>query len=311
MAAQYIPIKRISTLDTPIKAEKLDGSLFTTENQAHEFIISVRKNGVKQTVTGSVSGKFIRANGTTIFLQGSIVDGDAVVRLHQDCYNVQGRFTFNIFNTQSGVTTCIYSAVGKMDMGSTETVIDAGDVVPDISDVVAAQEAMQAALDAAVNRTNTAIAEIQPQIDTSVAGMRADVNAAIQSATTATNAANAAADAANQAAQAGDSKFVRYDAAQTLTGAQKAAARGNISAAHAELVTLQEENIPGTVQSITFDASGNIQSITHKAGGTAVRTDVFTFGDGTITEVRTLATGESLTIVKDADTLETTTTYAG
>lgn len=156
MAAQYIPIKRISSLDTPIKAEKLDGSLFTTENQAHEFIISVRKNGVKQTVTGSVSGKFIRANGTTIFLQGSIVDGDAVVRLHQDCYNVQGRFTFNIFNTQSGVTTCIYSAVGKIDMGSTETVIDAGDVVPDVSDVVAAQEAAQATINAANAAAQTA-----------------------------------------------------------------------------------------------------------------------------------------------------------
>lgn len=163
MAAQYIPIKRISTLDTPIKAEKLDGSLFTTENQAHEFIISVRKNGVKQTATGSVSGKFIRANGTTIFLQGSIVDGDAVVRLHQDCYNVQGRFTFNIFNTQSGVTTCIYSAVGKIDMGSTETVIDAGDVVPDVADVVAKQEEMtQVIADArtATTAANTAATNV-------------------------------------------------------------------------------------------------------------------------------------------------------
>lgn len=163
MAAQYIPIKRISSLDTPIKAEKLDGSLFTTENQAHEFIVSVRKNGVKQTVTGSVSGKFIRANGTTIFLQGSIVDGDAVVRLHQDCYNVQGRFTFNIFNTQSGVTTCIYSAVGKIDIGSTETVIDAGDVVPDVADVVAKQEEMtQVIADArtATTAANTAATNV-------------------------------------------------------------------------------------------------------------------------------------------------------
>ena len=45
-------------------------------------------------------------------------------------------------------------------------------------------------------------------------------------------------------------------------------------------------------------------------GTTAVRTDVFTFGTSTITEVRTLATGESLTIVTNTDTLETTTTYA-
>ena len=133
----------------------------------------------------------------------------------------------------------------------------------------------------------------------------------MQSANDAATAANQAADAANQAAQAGDSKFVRYDAAQTLTGAQKSTARGNISAASQEEVMLQLENLPGTVQSITFDASGNVQSITHMAGSTAVRTDVFSFGDGTITEVRTLATGESLSIVTDTDTLETTTTYAG
>ena len=333
MAAQYIPIKRVSSLDVPITAEKLDGSLFTTENQAHEFIISVRKNGVKQTVTGGVTGKFIRANGTTIFLQGSVVDGDAVVRLHQDCYNVQGRFTFNVFNSQDGVTTCIYSAVGKMDMGSTETVIDAGDVVPDVTDVIAAQETMKQELADAVSRTNSAIAGIQPQIDSSISGMQSTINSsvsnmqstinsavttmqsrtdtAVQSANDAATAANQAADVANQAAQAGDSKFVRYDAAQTLTAAQKAVARGNISVISKEEMTLQMENIPSTVQSITFDASGNIQSITHMAGSTAVRTDVFTFGDGTITEVRTLATGESLSIVTDTDTLETTTTYAG
>lgn len=73
---------------------------------------------------------------------------------------------------------------------------------------------------------------------------------------------------------------------------------------------LFQENIPGTVQTIAFDSAGNVQSITHIEGTTAVRTDVFTFGTSTITEVRTLATGESLTIVTNTDTLETTTTYA-
>ena len=225
MAAQYVAIKRISSLDTPITAEKLDGSLFTTEKQAHEFIISVRKNGVKQTVTGSVSGKFIRANGTTIFLQGSISNGDAVVRLHQDCYNVQGRFTFNIFNTQSGVTTCIYSAVGKMDMGSTETVIDAGDVVPDISDVVAKQEEMTQVIEDA--RTATA--------------------------------------AANQAAVAGDSKFVRYDSSQSLTSAQKSTARSNIdSPSNSELSELETSvaDLPIIRNNISANTS-NITSLTN------------------------------------------------
>ena len=73
---------------------------------------------------------------------------------------------------------------------------------------------------------------------------------------------------------------------------------------------LFQENIPGTVQTIAFDSAGNIQSVTHKENNVVVRTDVFTFAASTITEVRTLASGESLTIVTNTDTLETTTTHA-
>ena len=77
-------------------------------------------------------------------------------------------------------------------------------------------------------------------------------------------------------------------------------------------ICLQEENIPGTTQTITFDSSGNVSQIKHCTTGTttAVRTDAFTFAANSITEVRTLATGESLTIVTNTTTLETTVTYA-
>lgn len=77
-----------------------------------------------------------------------------------------------------------------------------------------------------------------------------------------------------------------------------------------EGLMLQEETIPDTVQTITFDSAGNVSAITHTANNVAVRTDVFTFGTDTITEVRTLSTGESLTIVTNTTTLQTTITYA-
>lgn len=76
-------------------------------------------------------------------------------------------------------------------------------------------------------------------------------------------------------------------------------------------IALQEETIPDTTQTITFDQSGNVASIVHTDGNeNVVRSDVFTFGANTITEVRTLASGESLTIVTNTDTLVTTVTYA-
>lgn len=75
---------------------------------------------------------------------------------------------------------------------------------------------------------------------------------------------------------------------------------------------LEADEIPDTVQSIAFDGSGNVQSITHKKRtdqNVTVRTDEFVFAGSTITETRTLNTGESLTIVTNTNNLQTTVTY--
>ena len=75
-------------------------------------------------------------------------------------------------------------------------------------------------------------------------------------------------------------------------------------------LSLLDDEIPDTVQTITFDQNGNVQSIAHSRSNVAVRTDVFTFAANSVTEVRTLSTGQSLTIVTNLSTLETTITYS-
>lgn len=72
---------------------------------------------------------------------------------------------------------------------------------------------------------------------------------------------------------------------------------------------LINDEVPNTVQSYTF-SDGSVSQIVHKRSGTTIRTDVFTYGTSSITEVRTLNTGETLTIVTNLETLETSITYA-
>ena len=76
----------------------------------------------------------------------------------------------------------------------------------------------------------------------------------------------------------------------------------------ADTYRLMADMLPGTTQEITFGADGNVQKITHKAGGVTEREDVFTFGTNTITETRTLDTGDVLTIVTNTETLATSVT---
>lgn len=74
---------------------------------------------------------------------------------------------------------------------------------------------------------------------------------------------------------------------------------------------MREENamlrseIPGTVQTVTFDSSGNPATITHSASGSVVRTDVFTWTTNSVTEVRT-ASNKQITITTNLTTLEQT-----
>ena len=94
--------------------------------------------------------------------------------------------------------------------------------------------------------------------------------------------------------------------AQNLAASVKALA-GLVGEADA---LLHMDEINDTVQSIVFDSVGNVSTITHVRNNVMIREDEFAFGDGTITEVRTLNTGETLTIVTNTNTLQTTITYA-
>ena len=114
----------------------------------------------------------------------------------------------------------------------------------------------------------------------------------------------------------------------TPTAAQVEAATAAWLAAHPEATTtvqdgavgweklsaamkLAADTIPGTTQKPTFTTAGVIQQIIHEgAGGAAVRTDVFTVTSTTITEVRTLATGQKLTLTTTLATKQTSIVYS-
>lgn len=75
-----------------------------------------------------------------------------------------------------------------------------------------------------------------------------------------------------------------------------------------ERLLLLDDNVPNTVQTYTF-TNGSVSKVEHKNGNTLIRSDVFTYSETTITETRTLNTGDVLTIVTNLETLETTVTY--
>lgn len=78
----------------------------------------------------------------------------------------------------------------------------------------------------------------------------------------------------------------------------------------APALKLAAETIPGTTQKCVFTSAGVIQEIRHESGNTALRVDAFTITDTTITETRTLATGQKLTLTTTLATKQTSVVYS-
>lgn len=107
------------------------------------------RNGVPVSLIGSaIVGHFIRADGNTIQLFGEIEGDTGFVTLPATCYAVEGQFTLVIKLGNSDIVGTIRMVDGTVVNTTNGAVIDPGDVIPDLSDYLAAVEDAEEAAEA-------------------------------------------------------------------------------------------------------------------------------------------------------------------
>lgn len=176
-----IILKRASRLDDAIRVESLRGVTFTNENGGHRFVISCFRDEEHQSLTGTISVRFMRSDGVTILLghgaesgrenfAGIDEEGNAFVLLHQDCYNVPGRFQIAVFNTAGGSTTCIYAAVGMVQRTQGEALIDSGDIIGSVDDLIAEIQRVEQTIPADYSTLSSTVSQHTSKIDAYLSG---------------------------------------------------------------------------------------------------------------------------------------------
>lgn len=125
-----ITIRRVWHSDRPLRMDDLSGYAFSGEIGAHTFVISSESD---LGLSGSVSGKMILADGTTVALTGSVEYGEAVLTLTEACYLVPGSFRLSIFVSSTGTSVCVYSAVGTVSRTDTDAVVDPSSIIPNLT----------------------------------------------------------------------------------------------------------------------------------------------------------------------------------
>lgn len=159
--------------------------MLTGDNLAHTWRVRVFDGGGAVALTGAtVTGYFVRTDGNTVAVQGSVEGSTAIVTLAQACYAFEGDLKGVMRLTLGGKTVTLSVLTLMVRKVLTDAIIDPGNVIPSLEDLLAQIEAMETATAAA----NTAAGAA----NTAAAAANSAASAANTAATAATNAANAA-----------------------------------------------------------------------------------------------------------------------
>lgn len=205
--------------------------MLTGDNLAHTWRVRVFDGGEAVALTGAtITGYFVRTDGNTVAIQGSAEGNAAAVTLAQACYAFEGDLKGVMRLTLGGKTITLSVLTLMVRKVLTNAIIDPGNAIPSLEDLLAQIEAMETATAAA----NTA------------AGA---ANTAAAAATSAASAANAAATAATNAANAANSgETARVAAEKNRASAETARANAETARANAETQRANAEGARATAE---------------------------------------------------------------
>lgn len=180
---------RIFSQDITQKVETRHGGglVFNGNNGSMTLGVRLFNGGEPLAPSGAVTGQVIRADGQTALTEAGTIEGNLVsVTLNQSCFAVEGPIVASISVTDGGVKTTVLRAAFTVALTSSGPVIDPGQVVPDVEDIVAQYGEMQRVTAEAEAAAGTALNAAYSIFDTNIAAFVADGSANILNATTLT-----------------------------------------------------------------------------------------------------------------------------
>lgn len=113
---------------------------------ANRFGVRAFRNREPVQLAGTCTGYFIRADGATIAVTGTIDGNVAYVTLTDTCYAVEGYFCLAIKVASGGETVTLRIVDGTVNRTSTNASVDPGTIIPSIEDLIATIEAAVATI---------------------------------------------------------------------------------------------------------------------------------------------------------------------
>ena len=141
-------------LNEAVQVTRLGRAQFTGEEAALQIRVAVTRGGTPCPLEGlAVTGYQLRADGTTLVISGSAEGHEALLTLPAEACAVPGAFQLLIRLADGAAARVLFWGEGTVTRGETDTLLSAGEAVPDLNTLLARLAALEAATDAAVSAT--------------------------------------------------------------------------------------------------------------------------------------------------------------
>lgn len=191
--------------------EVLHNAFMVGDQEAHRFVVALvnPEGGGTVSLTGAgVQGFFVRrGEDSTVVINGESDGNKAIVTLPAACYAVPGRFSFIMRVSMGDTVHSVLWCDGVISRSRTDTLIDPGDVVPTLDELLGRISVLEAVTEAAsdiVVRDEEAAGSATVAAKEAVAAAATATEASTQAQSAATTSQNAALEAmdADQSARA-------------------------------------------------------------------------------------------------------------
>lgn len=188
--------KRRIDVDAEIQMTPLKSLYASGDKDAHIFELSLCRDGQEIDLSGaSAQGYFIRADGYTVPITGTISGNVVTLTLSEGCYYVVGNFNLIIKVSIDESRKSVFWGNGYVVRSMTDAIVDEENVIPSLDEllaqIAAAESAAKAANQAAsaANSAANSARQAASAADTNASSANSAANAAKAAATTATEAA--------------------------------------------------------------------------------------------------------------------------
>ena len=156
-------IERTVDIDRGVQLTPMNQLFAASDEGAHTLRVSVLASGQPLALTGAgIFGYFVRADEETVVVRGTAAGHVATLVLPESCYAAPGRFSLIVKATFGGERTAIFWGDGFVTRASTDVIVDPGNEIPSLEELlarVAELERATEAADGAAGVANAAAAE--------------------------------------------------------------------------------------------------------------------------------------------------------